>query len=90
MQSLKRDIHPVVIISAFNKAMKEALVVIDKISVPIDMSNDEEMLTLIKTSIVTKSVARWSDLMCKLALALQAMPNFTQSESGLSTVDIKW
>ena len=42
LQPLERNIHPVVIISAFNKALKEALEVIDRISVPIDTSNDEE------------------------------------------------
>lgn len=65
---LERDIHPVVIISAFNKALQEALEVIKQISIPIDTSSDEEMLSLIKTSIGTKFVIRWSDLMCKLAL----------------------
>ncbi|KAK0206023.1 chaperonin Cpn60/TCP-1 family [Desarmillaria ectypa] len=84
---LERSIHPVVIISAFNKALKEALEIIKRISVPIDTSNDEEMLALIKTSIGTKFVMRWSDLMCKLAL--QAVRTVAQEENGLKTVDIK-
>ncbi|KAG7446030.1 T-complex protein 1 [Guyanagaster necrorhizus] len=84
---LERDIHPVVIISAYNKALKEALEIIKRISVPIDTSNDEEMLALIKTSIGTKFVMRWSDLMCKLAL--QAVRTVAQEENGLKTVDIK-
>ena len=87
MQSLERNIHPVVIISAFNKARKEALAVIDRISVPIDVSNDTEMLALIKTSIGTKFIVRWSELMCKLAL--QAVRTVAQSDAGLTTVDIK-
>jgi T-complex protein 1 subunit gamma len=57
-----------VIISAFNKALQEALEVIKQVSIPIDTSSDEEMLSLIKTSIGTKFVIRWADLMCKLAL----------------------
>ncbi|KAK0467797.1 chaperonin Cpn60/TCP-1 family [Desarmillaria tabescens] len=84
---LERNIHPVVIISAYNKALKEALEIIKRISVPIDTSNDEEMLALIKTSIGTKFVMRWSDLMCKLAL--QAVRTVAQEENGLKTVDIK-
>lgn len=48
--------------------MTEALSIIDSISVPVDPSNDEEMLQLVKTSIGTKFVSRWSDLMCRLAL----------------------
>jgi T-complex protein 1 subunit gamma len=87
MKPLERNIHPVVIISAFNKAMKEALAVIDRISIPIDVANDEEMLALIKTSIGTKFVVRWSELMCKLAL--QAVRTVAKSDAGLTTVDIK-
>ena len=84
---LERNIHPVVIISAFNKALKEALEIIKRISIPIDTSSDEEMLSLIKTSIGTKFVIRWSDLMCRLAL--QAIRTVTQDDQGLTTVDIK-
>ncbi|KAI0074218.1 T-complex protein 1 [Panus rudis PR-1116 ss-1] len=87
LSQLERDIHPVVIISAYNKALKEALEIVQRISVPIDTSNDTEMLSLIKTSIGTKFVMRWSDLMCKLAL--QAVRIVAQDEGGIKSVDIK-
>lgn len=88
LSQLERDIHPVVIISAYNKALKEALEIIKRISVPINTTNDEEMLSLIKTSIGTKFVMRWSDLMCKLAL--EAVRTVAQDEpGGVKTVDIK-
>ena len=87
LSQLERDIHPVVIISAYNKALKEALEIINKISIPINTSSDDEMLSLIKTSIGTKFVARWSDLMCHLAL--QAVRTVAAEENGHKTVDIK-
>ncbi|KIJ07185.1 hypothetical protein PAXINDRAFT_103066, partial [Paxillus involutus ATCC 200175] len=87
LTQLERDIHPVVIISAYNKALKESLEIINKISIPIDVSSDEEMLSLIKTSIGTKFVARWSDLMCRLAL--QAVRTVAAEDNGHKTVDIK-
>ncbi|THG98886.1 hypothetical protein EW026_g3360 [Hermanssonia centrifuga] len=87
LAQLERDIHPVVIISAYNKALKEALEIVKKISIPIDTSNDDDMLSLIKTSIGTKFVSRWSDLMCKLAL--DAVRTVAQDEDGIKTVDIK-
>jgi T-complex protein 1 subunit gamma len=87
LAQLERDIHPVVIISAYNKALKEALEIIKRISKPIDVSNDGEMLALIKSSIGTKFVMRWSDLMCKLAL--KAVRVVAQEESGMKSVDIK-
>lgn len=45
------------------------------------------MLALIKTSIGTKFVMRWSDLMCKLAL--QAVRTVAVEEGSAKTVDIK-
>ncbi|PPQ98015.1 hypothetical protein CVT26_003077 [Gymnopilus dilepis] len=87
LSQLERDIHPVVIISAYNKALKEALEIIKRISIPIDINDDAQMLSLIKTSIGTKFVVRWSDLMCKLAL--NAVRTVSQDINGLKTVDIK-
>ena len=40
------NIHHVIIISTFNKAMKEALAIIDRISVPIDVNDDDKMFAL--------------------------------------------
>ncbi len=65
---LERGLHPVVIISAYKKALAEALEIIESISVPVNVEDEKEMLALIKTSIGTKFVSRWSELMCKLAL----------------------
>ncbi|GAA6058814.1 hypothetical protein JCM10212_001930 [Sporobolomyces blumeae] len=85
---LERNIHPVVIISAFKRALDEALKIIESISVPVDPSNETEMLALIKTSIGTKFVSRWSDMMCRLAL--QAIRTVSKSDDqGNKTVDIK-
>jgi len=87
LAQLERDIHPVVIISAYNKALKEALEIVKRISIPINTDDDADMLSLIKTSIGTKFVMRWSDLMCKLAL--QAVRTVAQEDGGIKTVDIK-
>lgn len=87
LSQLERDIHPVVIISAYNKALKEALNIVNKIAKPIDTTDDKQMLTLIKTSIGTKFSARWSDLMC--SLALNAVRTVAQNTDGQVTVDIK-
>ncbi|BGP14844.1 hypothetical protein JCM10213_002717 [Rhodosporidiobolus nylandii] len=84
---LERNIHPVVIISAFKRALEEALTIIESISVPVDPSNEEEMLALIKTSIGTKFVSRWSDMMCRLAL--KAVQIVSKEENGNKTVDLK-
>ncbi|KAH9172192.1 T-complex protein 1 [Lactarius sanguifluus] len=87
LSQLERDIHPVVIISAYNKALQAALEVVSRISVPIDTTDDTQMLALIKTSIGTKFVIRWSDLMCRLAL--EAVRTVSAEDAGVRTIDIK-
>ncbi|THH14361.1 hypothetical protein EW146_g5958 [Bondarzewia mesenterica] len=87
LSQLERDIHPVVIISAYNKALKTALDIVQSISIPINTSDDAQMLSLIKSSIGTKFVIRWSDLMCHLAL--QAVRTVAAEENGIRTIDIK-
>ncbi|KAH9995079.1 T-complex protein 1 [Russula vinacea] len=73
LSQLERDIHPVIV---------------SRISVPIDTSDDVQMLALIKSSIGTKFVIRWADLMCRLAL--EAVRTVSADEvGGVRTVDIK-
>ncbi|OCF59744.1 T-complex protein 1 subunit gamma [Kwoniella mangroviensis CBS 10435] len=81
---LERHIHPVVIIRAFKQALNDALETIQKISIPVDISSESEMMALIKTSIGTKFSSRWSDLMCSLALqAVRTVAVTAESENGL-------
>jgi T-complex protein 1 subunit gamma len=85
---LERNIHPVVIISAFKRALKDALEIIDEISLPVDVNDDEAMYQLISSSIGTKFVSRWSELMC--SLALKAVRTVTHEVGGgKKEVDIK-
>ncbi|RYO79733.1 hypothetical protein DL766_006892 [Monosporascus sp. MC13-8B] len=88
LPQLERNIHPVVIISAFKHALKDALDIIDEISLPIDINDDKAMNSLISSSIGTKFVSRWSDLMC--SLALNAVRTVTwEANNGKREVDIK-
>ncbi|CAO1629012.1 unnamed protein product [Sympodiomycopsis kandeliae] len=96
---LERGIHPVVIISAFKKALAHSLSIIEDVSKPVNVDDEKEMLALIKTSIGTKFVSRWSDQMCALALkAVRTVATIdaqvtgtsnTASGSGARTVDLK-
>lgn len=86
---LERRIHPVVIISAFKQALADALLVIEEISIPVDTSNDKEMLALIKSSIGTKFVSRWSEQMCHLALDAVRTVAKDDGVGGHREVDIK-
>ncbi|KAG5513280.1 hypothetical protein PMAC_001651 [Pneumocystis sp. 'macacae'] len=84
---LERNIHPVVIISAFKQALADALDIIEEISQKVNIKNDKEMHELIKTSIGTKFTSRWSDLMCNLAL--KAVRIVENNIDGKHEIDIK-
>jgi T-complex protein 1 subunit gamma len=78
----------VIIISSFKRALKDALEIIEEISLPIDINDDKAMHQLISSSIGTKFVSRWSDLMC--SLALNAVRTVTwEVGNGKREVDIK-
>ncbi|ROT39367.1 T-complex protein 1 [Sodiomyces alkalinus F11] len=88
LPQLERNIHPVQIIAAFKRALKDALEIVDDISLPIDINDDQAMYKLISSSIGTKFVSRWSDLMCDLAL--RAVRTVTwEVSNGKREVDIK-
>lgn len=88
MPQLERNIHPVVIISAFKRALADALEIIEEISIPVDINDDKAMYGLISSSIGTKFVSRWSELMC--SLALKAVRTVTwEVANGKTEVDIK-
>ena len=87
---LERNIHPVVIIQAFKQALQDAIEIINEISLPIDTKDDKAMNELIKASIGTKFVSRWSELMCSLALqAVRTVTYETAGTGGKTEVDIK-
>ena len=75
--------------------MTQALQIIESVSMPVDVRNDDEMLKIIRTSIGTKFVSRWSDLMCRLALkavrTVACIDGSASSNSGSqpNTVDLK-
>ncbi|KAH0109194.1 T-complex protein 1, partial [Aureobasidium melanogenum] len=88
LPQLERNIHPVVIIQAFKRALSDALQVIQDVSIPVDTSDDEQMYKLISSSIGTKFVSRWSDMMCNLALTAVRTVSYN-ANGGKQEVDIK-
>ncbi|TPX31346.1 hypothetical protein SmJEL517_g05309 [Synchytrium microbalum] len=84
---LERSIHPITIIGAFKRALEDALIIITDIAVPVNIQDRTEMLRLIKSTIGTKFVAQWSDLMC--GLAYDAVKCVAQEVDGKREIDIK-
>ena len=88
LPQLERNIHPVVIIAAFKRALADALDIIEDISLPVNINDDKAIYNLISSSIGTKFVARWSEMMCNLALkAVRTVSH--DAGGGKKEVDIK-
>ncbi|KAJ2500365.1 T-complex protein 1 subunit gamma [Coemansia sp. RSA 1972] len=86
---LERKIHPVVILRGFQRALEDAQDILRSIAVPVDTSDREQMLGLIKSAIGTKFVSRWNDLMCGLALdAVQTVVRRKADMEEAPAVDI--
>jgi T-complex protein 1 subunit gamma len=87
-QFLHQQMHPTVIISAYRQALEEAAKLLkEKVSIPVDVNNQNEMIKIIKSCIGTKFVSKWSDLACKIAL--EAVSTVALEENGRKEIDIK-
>lgn len=84
---LERNIHPIVIISAFKNALEDAISIVESISIDVDLNDHDQMLKIIKSSLNTKFVSRWSELMCDLAL--KAVRCVATDDQGRREVDVK-
>jgi T-complex protein 1 subunit gamma len=86
LPQLQRNIHPVVIISAFKRSLADALEIVQDISRPVNISDDKAMAEIIQSSIGTKTISRYSELMC--SLALRAVRTVSQDQSFASNVHL--
>ena len=84
---IEREIHPTVVIRAFSQALQDGIEVMDKIALPVDVNSREQMIKIIRSSLGTKFVSRWSDLMCNLAY--DAVRTVSLNVDGRREVDIK-
>ncbi|KAL8831669.1 MAG: hypothetical protein Q9170_005192 [Blastenia crenularia] len=88
LPQLERNIHPVVIISAYKRALNDALNIVGKVSMPVNINDDQQMYRLIASAIDTKYAARWSQMMC--SIALKAVRTVSHDVGGgKKEVDIK-
>ncbi|KAG8461916.1 hypothetical protein KFE25_013935 [Diacronema lutheri] len=84
---LLRDFHPTVICSGFLRALDDALVVLRELAFPIDLTNRAELSNLVRSSIGTKFISRFSDQMVELAL--DAVQTVYIDSGGRKEIDIK-
>ncbi|CAG9533160.1 unnamed protein product [Cercopithifilaria johnstoni] len=87
-QFLDQNIHPTIIIQAYRMALEDMIVLAEeKFSKQIDVNNDEEVASVIKSCLGTKMLSKWMDLAVKIAL--NAVRTIRLIEQGHQEIDIK-
>lgn len=87
---LRRNMHPRVIVSAYMKALDTSLEFLKKSCYSLDLNNKEQMLSIIRSSLGTKFVSRFGDLVCKMALeAVLCVTVRSDDPSKPPEIDIK-
>lgn len=86
-QFLEQHIHPTVVISAYRKALDDAISILKEISTPVDVNNRDMMLKIINSAINTKAISRCADLAC--TIALDAVKTVQFEDNGRKEIDLK-
>ena len=82
---LERGMHPLLVIKGFKDALQVGLKGMDRVTRPLNVENDQEMIDLLKASLGTKFAAQWTDLICNMALQAVRTVCMTQSHGSGST-----
>ncbi|KAL1551914.1 T-complex protein 1 subunit gamma, variant 2 [Salvia divinorum] len=85
---IDKNYHPTVICRAYNKALEDAIAVLDKIAMTIDVKDRATMLGLVKSCIGTKFTSQFGDLIADLAIDATTIVGVELGQ-GLREVDIK-
>ncbi|VIO93320.1 T-complex protein 1, gamma subunit, putative [Brugia malayi] len=87
-QFLDQNIHPTIIIQAYRMALEDMIVLAEeKFSKQIDVNNDAEVASVIKSCLGTKMLSKWMDLAVKIAL--NAVRTIRIVQHGHQEIDIK-
>ncbi|KAG9390813.1 Chaperonin Cpn60/TCP-1 [Carpediemonas membranifera] len=82
-------LHPTTVISGYYKALEEAVAHTKTLTKTIDTTDDDEIRTVIKSTVGTKFVKSWSDLVCNLALKAVRTVAVTKEGQATPEIDIK-
>jgi chaperonin GroEL (HSP60 family) len=83
---LDRNVHPTVIIEGFKKASEKAQEVLDKIAIPVDISDTKTLRKVAITSLASKGVAVAADHFAKLTV--DAVKQVAEEVDGKFKADI--
>ena len=85
---LERNMHPIIIVRAYNQALQKALDVCESLAKTVDATDRDVLLKVVRSCVGTKFVSRWGDFLCDLAL--QAVQQVSiDLPNGKKEIDIK-
>lgn len=85
---LIKNMHPRIIISAYYRALEDALEFLEKNTQPLDIENRDLLLDIVNTTLGTKFTARFGNLVSNLALdAVKTV--LVTNEGGQREIDLK-
>lgn len=89
---LGRGIHPSAISDAFAVALKESLVIVERMAVRVDLSDREALVRAAATSLNSKVVKQYSSLLAPLAvdaaLRVRAIPSSVAAPAGVTATSL--
>ncbi len=83
---LDKNIHPTIIIEGFKKALYKALEVLDKISEPVDINDDEKLIKVALTSLNSKAVKDAKEHLAEIAV--ETVKAIAEQRDGRWYVDL--
>lgn len=85
---LVENMHPTVIIASYRQALEDTIEIMrNELATSVEISNRNEMIKIIKSSLGTKFMKGWNDLAC--GIALDAVNCVHIEERGHKEIDIK-
>jgi len=87
---LDRRMHPRVIVTAYNRALFDSEEFLKSIAVKLDSSKEENILKIVRSTIGTKFVSRYGDLICKLALKAVNTVMESDADVKIDEKDTNW
>lgn len=86
---LRRDMHPRHLVGAYMKALSNSLKVMEKMCYKLDLNDREQMLSIVRSTLGTKFVSRFGDLVCNLALDAVLTITLRHEDREEPEIDIK-
>jgi thermosome len=84
---LEQNIHPTVIVSGYQKAVKKAVEVLESVAVPVDLGDRETLKKVAMTSMRSKAVAAARDFLADIAVDAVNQISEKRGDGMLADID---